>query len=83
VRRQAISDDTPANIKTSLPKPEPVPTSPPMIVIESKAAMAIVGRYSLPCVCVWPFSYCIFPVVCYCPLFQLDVDRSRVLFVAS
>jgi hypothetical protein len=60
VRRQAISEDTPANIKTSLPKPEPVPTSL-MVVIESKAAMA---RCSLPCVCVGSFSYCIFPVVC-------------------
>jgi hypothetical protein len=43
VRRQATSEDTPARIKTSLPKPEPVPTSPPMIVIESKAAMATRG----------------------------------------
>ena len=40
VRRQATSEDTPARIKTSLPNPEPVPTSPPMIVIESQAAMA-------------------------------------------
>ena len=42
MRRQAISEDTPANIRTSLPKPEPVPTSSPMIVIESQAAMATV-----------------------------------------
>jgi hypothetical protein len=56
VRRHATSEDTPASINTSLPKPEPVPAFPgplcsAIVVIECEVAMRSVAT-----------SCCCFPV---------------------
>jgi hypothetical protein len=57
VRRHATSEDTPASINTSLPKPEPVPAFPgplcsAIVVIECEVAMRSVAASLLlfPCV---------------------------------
>lgn len=51
VKRHATSDETPARIKTILPKPEPVPEgsfcSPPMVVVVCKAAIALLATTSV------------------------------------
>ena len=66
VRRQATSEDTPASIKTSRPKPEPVPALPgplcsAMVVIGWEAAMCGVRQQQLLLFPLRPCSYRIFP----------------------